>query len=36
MILTVGEKQDFKTIGAALAAAVEGDAVAVHGGTYSC
>ena len=34
MILTVGEKQDFKTIGAALAAAVEGDAVAVHGGTY--
>ena len=34
MILKVGEKQDFKTIGAALAAAVEGDAVAVHGGTY--
>ncbi len=34
MILTVGEGKDFRTIGAALAAAVEGDAVAVHGGVY--
>ena len=34
MILTVGEKQDFRTIGAALAAANAGDTVVVGRGTY--
>ncbi len=34
MILTVGPDETYQTIGAALAAAVEGDAVAVHGGVY--